>query len=508
MSAFLSVENCWPTSTIDNLLDLQPNLPASFNQYSIAAILPPFIKPLPVHIPLEDVQYLSVKGALFVPDREIRAALIHAFIEYVYPYMPIIDLQGFLSLIDRAERQPWRDGVPEYHGQVSLLLMQGIIFSAAAYVDMKYLHMLGFLSRREARWCFFQRTKLLYDLDSESDRITVIQSLLLMTYWHETLDDEKDASHWIGIAVSLAETIDMNRLSSHAKTPEQKLWKRIRWACFIRDCLVSLGLRRPAKIESDKFNMPMLEESDFDIQVPPVTVVVNPAECALIRNIEMQSELAAMYMALAQLSRCINRLLGRQYSLSFRVGDAAYDTTKSTMMLFPKATNVKSIESFDEELEAWEEALPSCCQNRTLSQEDREHRRSTIVLHHTSLHMLYHATIIALHQPSCQPFVKTNVNRQALSRIKVFKAAVRISQLATALHSVDLDCSLPTPGVTAIMFAAASHISVMDETSGTHAHNKVKSNLGQCIRVLNTLRGIYPVADAAASIVHAALRAH
>ncbi|KAI5867467.1 fungal-specific transcription factor domain-containing protein [Durotheca rogersii] len=445
MSAFFLVENCWPTSPIDDLLDLQPNLPASFDQYSIIALLPPFIKPLPVPILLEDVNYLNTKGALFVLDGEIRAALIHAFVD--------------------------------------LLLMQGVIFSAAAYVDMKYLHTLGFVSRKEARRLYPQRTKLLYDFGCESDRITVIQTLLFMTYWHETLDDEKDASHWIGIAIPLAETIGMNRLSGHAKTPEKKLWKRIWSACYIRDCLVSLGLRRPAKIRPDKLNMSMLEESDFGIQVLPVTVVVNPAECAFTRNIEMQSELAAMFVALAQLSLCISRLLGTQYSLGFRAGNSKYGTTKSTMMLFPKASNVKSIESLDEELEVWEQSLPSCCQNRTFSQADREHGRSTIVLHNTLLHMLYHAAVIALHWPSCRPFVRTNVDRQALSRLKVSEAAIQISQSATMLHSVGLDCPLPTPGVTVIMLAMVSHISVMDETSGTHAHELVKSELEQCIRV-------------------------
>lgn len=113
--------------------------------------LPAFVRPLPPKIALEDVQYLSVKGALSLPNLHLQNALLQCYIECVYPYMPLIDLHQFLSIVDR------RDGV---NGQISLLLYQSIMFSASAFVDMKYLKDAGFTTRKMARKAFFQKTRV------------------------------------------------------------------------------------------------------------------------------------------------------------------------------------------------------------------------------------------------------------------------------------------------------------------------------------------------------------
>lgn len=116
-----------------------------------ASQLPAFVRPLPAKIAPEDVQYLVIKGALTLPDIPLQNALLQCYIEYVYPYMPLIDLHNFLSVVDR------RDGV---NGQTSLLLYQSIMFSAVAFVDMKHLREAGYSSRKAARKAFFQKTRV------------------------------------------------------------------------------------------------------------------------------------------------------------------------------------------------------------------------------------------------------------------------------------------------------------------------------------------------------------
>jgi hypothetical protein len=113
--------------------------------------LPAFVRPLPSKISPEDVQYLALKGALTLPNITLQNALLQCYIEYVYPYMPLIDLHDFLSIVDR------RDGV---NGQTSLLLYQSIMFSATAFVDMRHLREAGFPSRKAARKAFFQKTRV------------------------------------------------------------------------------------------------------------------------------------------------------------------------------------------------------------------------------------------------------------------------------------------------------------------------------------------------------------
>ena len=113
--------------------------------------LPPFVRPLPSKIAPEDVQYLHAKGALTLPSTPLQNGLLQSYVEYVHPYMPLMDLHGFLNIVNR------RDGL---NGQTSLLLYQAMMFSATAFVDMKYLREAGYATRKAARKAFFQKTRV------------------------------------------------------------------------------------------------------------------------------------------------------------------------------------------------------------------------------------------------------------------------------------------------------------------------------------------------------------
>lgn len=112
--------------------------------------LPAYIKPLPARIGVDEVTYLSKKGALSIPSVPFRNALLQCFIEFVHPYMPIVDIQEIVATIDR------NDG----RDQLSLLGFQAIMFSGVATVDMKYIKGAGYMTRREARRDFFQKTRV------------------------------------------------------------------------------------------------------------------------------------------------------------------------------------------------------------------------------------------------------------------------------------------------------------------------------------------------------------
>lgn len=113
--------------------------------------LPAFIKPLPSKIAAEDEKYLKTKGALTLPSLSLQSGLLKAYIEFVHPYMPIIELHDFLAIVNSREG---------FHGQVSLFLYQAIMFSATAFVGTKYLKEAGYSSRRAARKDFFTKTRV------------------------------------------------------------------------------------------------------------------------------------------------------------------------------------------------------------------------------------------------------------------------------------------------------------------------------------------------------------
>ncbi|KAM5380582.1 hypothetical protein ACJA88_004911 [Fusarium oxysporum] len=349
---------------------------------------PAFLRPLPNKIAPEDVDYLKIKGALSVPTLPLQNALLQAYVEYVHPYMPLMDLNHFL-----------------------------------------------------ARKSFFQKTRLLYDFDYESDRLVLVQALLLMTYWYETPDDQKDTWHWMGVAISLAHTIGLHRNpgSTSMAPAKQKLWKRIWWSCFMRDRLIALGMRRPTRIKDEDFDVPMLEESDFEIEVLPENNTIIPASCALVRNLDMQRELAIMCIAKAQLCVCISRMLKAQYSVLIRDKMKPENTTNSTMMLFPnkQLDNVESVTEVDHELMAWAESLPACCQYRTLTPLDVKDGRSTIAVQRTLLHMVYYTTISALHRPQflpSSPLQAPTTSRQVqdMSRLRCMRVMEKLREVYAA----------------------------------------------------------------------------
>ncbi|UNI18970.1 Cutinase transcription factor 1 beta [Purpureocillium takamizusanense] len=467
--------------------------------------LPPFVRPLPTKIAPEDVQYLYAKGALTLPSTPLQNGLLQSYVEYVHPYMPLMDLHGFLNIVNR------RDGL---NGQTSLLLYQAMMFSATAFVDMKHLREAGYATRKAARKAFFQKTRLLYDFDYESDRLVLVQALMLMTYWYETPDDQKDTWHWMGVAISLAHTIGLHRNpeATSMSVSKQRLWKRIWWSCFMRDRLIALGMRRPTRIKDEDFDVPMLVETDFEIQALPESNTVIPKECRLMRDVAMQRELATMCIAKAKLCVCISHMLKAQYSVLIRDKMKPENTTNSTMMLFPnkQLDNVESINAVDIELSAWAESLPECCNYRPLNPLDVKDGKSTVAVQRTLLHMVYHTTISALHRPQFLPSSPsqaptTSRQTQEISRLRVRDAASQITRMATELHHLRLERYLPTTGVTVILPAMIIHLLEMKNPT-PQARDRATKGFRQCMRVMEKLREIYAAADYATGFLDAALR--
>lgn len=113
--------------------------------------LPDFLKPLPQRMTSVDIDYLFAKGALSLPDTPVRNALLRGYVEYVHPYMPLVEIHELLKTIN--------DGTGE-SGKISLLLFQAIMFAGTAFVDMEYLRAAGYSNRKAARKAFFQKARV------------------------------------------------------------------------------------------------------------------------------------------------------------------------------------------------------------------------------------------------------------------------------------------------------------------------------------------------------------
>lgn len=113
--------------------------------------LPGYIKPLPHRMNADDIHYLWKKGALSIPATTFRNELIRCYVEYVHPYMPLIDLNEFLQIVDDGHG---------HSGKLSLLLFQAVMFAGTAFVEMSYLENAGFSTRKAARKAFYQKARV------------------------------------------------------------------------------------------------------------------------------------------------------------------------------------------------------------------------------------------------------------------------------------------------------------------------------------------------------------
>ncbi|KAH6416953.1 hypothetical protein HBI14_106720 [Parastagonospora nodorum] len=476
----------------------------NMQQKSPSGDLPRFIKPLPSKIGPDEISYLEKKGVLTVPKGTLRSEMLRAYVEFVHPYMPLLDLHDFLKMIDK------QDGS---NGKVSLILFQAVMFAGSSFVDMQYLHTAGYATRKEARKDFFQKTRILYDFDYESDRVSLVQALLLLTYYYETPDDQKDTWHWMGVATSVAHTIGLHRNpdNTNLDVKRVKLWKRIWWSTYMRDRLIALGMRRPTRIKTEDFDVPMLTMDDFEISAIPDDITCIPADCRVARDTDTQRQLAIMCIEKARLCLCISQVLSKQYCVLNNNHGLQNDRT--TMMLLPKKLDPETseVKACDDELQKWVSELPDEAQYS-----DKPSGEPTIDVAKSLLHLVFFTTLSALHRPQVLPNsqggpasapTKVNVESDLLdvSRRNVRRAASAITSIAHRLDAGGLVKYLPTTGVTVLLPAIIIHL--LDIKAPEEETRRISlRGFCQCMAVMGKLRDIYAAADYSVAFLEAAIR--
>ncbi|KAJ8118618.1 hypothetical protein OPT61_g427 [Boeremia exigua] len=477
---------------------------SNFGQKLPSGQLPRFIKPLPAKIGPEEISYLEKKGALTVPKGTLRSEMLRAYIDFVHPYMPLLDLHDFLTIIDRSDGSK---------GKVSLILFQAVMFAGSAFVDMSYLRSAGYATRKEARKDFFQKTRILYDFDYESDRVSLVQALLLLTYYYETPDDQKDTWHWMGVATSVAHTIGLHRNPDNTNLDSKrvKLWKRIWWSTYMRDRLIALGMRRPTRIKSEDFDVPMLTLDDFEIAPVPESITCIPADCKIARDVESQRQLAVMCIEKARLCLCISHVLSKQYCVLNN--NQGLQNDRTTMMLLPKKLDpaTSEVKACDEELQKWVNELPE-----EAKYTDKPSGEAAIDLARSLLHMVFFTTLSALHRPQVLPNSqggpasapsRDDVDSDVLdaSRRNVRRAASAITSIAQRLDASGLVRYLPTTGVTVLLPAIIIHLLDIKAPEEETRRNSLRG-FCQCMAVMGKLRDLYAAADYSVAFLEAAIR--
>lgn len=123
---------------------------ATPNQTGYDGELPSFIKALPAHLTVEDVAYLRHKGIFQIPATGCRNEILRAYFHFVYPLMPLLDVETFLGPMLAGESSE----------KISLMLLYAVLCSGAAHIEIGVLQALGYESRKSARKAFFDRARV------------------------------------------------------------------------------------------------------------------------------------------------------------------------------------------------------------------------------------------------------------------------------------------------------------------------------------------------------------
>ncbi|KAI1268747.1 fungal-specific transcription factor domain-containing protein [Xylariaceae sp. FL1019] len=259
-----------------------------------------------------EIDILHQRGAFLLPPRQLCDELIEAYFQWIHPIVPVINRASFMRQYRDPKNPP------------SLLLLQAVLLAGSRVCHNQQL-MDANGSTTPAALTFYKRAKALYDANYEDDRVTIVQSLLLMGwYWEGPEDVTKNVFYWSRVAIIVAQGTGMHRSveGSQLNKMDKRLWKRIWWTLFTRDRAVAVALGRPCNINLDDCDVEMLTEDDFiDDEDPTSEFAPDPIH-------------VNFFLQYVKLCEIMGLVLSQQYSVASRGRrQNAIDLTHSDMAL-------------------------------------------------------------------------------------------------------------------------------------------------------------------------------
>jgi hypothetical protein len=154
---------------------------------------------------------------------------------------------------------------------------------------------------------------MLYDFDYEPNRIPVLQAVLMIANYY-TLDERKHTWHWLGVAVGLAQMLDLHRdpdkSSPNLTIRQRRMRKRLWWSCVVRDRFASLAIGRPLRILKGFTDVPVMMLSDF-------------AEVEGVSRSQEELDIESMFVAMTELCSISEGVWLMHFSTTRPKGDPA-----------------------------------------------------------------------------------------------------------------------------------------------------------------------------------------
>lgn len=439
--------------------------------------------------------FLHTQGAFKIPPPRLLRALLTRYAECVYPQLPVVDIHHVLQAVAT-------DGT---EGRVSFVLLLSMLLAASPFVDAQYLSEAGYQNRMALRRELAERVRLLYDFDCETDRLVLVQSLILMTSWQDKGDEVKHLRHWLSIASNIAFLLGLNkevpaRLNCTGKY--KSLRKRIWWSLYMRDRTLSLGLRQWPIIAVDACEISEPDFEDFDVHPASAEICGMLEDCHLLLDLDQQIRLTEVFRAQLQLSHKIYEVFRARYTV---VTPKLGSTRMIALVLVPKVLDhaMPEVHTCSGELDTWFKMLPDNLRYRTPLSLCFGPGQDVLALHSCVLNLFYYALVCALHRP--YPFPQQRelpASERSLHR-KARHAANAIFSILEEFMALDMVCFMPTQGITFMLQGA---VTMLCDTTSTVAQLRSQSHrsLRTCLDILRNLSDVHSYAPYATNFLTAA----
>lgn len=141
-------------------------------------------------------EQLSRNGAFSFPSKEIKESLLQAYFTWFHPCFPILDR--------KVVHDSYQDG------SLSPFLLQAMLFIGVSLCTDTAFASTGFRTRYRAKFLFYSRAMAIYDADWESNKITKLQALFLLSFWRGGPSEERDTRFWLEVGICLAQKRGMH----------------------------------------------------------------------------------------------------------------------------------------------------------------------------------------------------------------------------------------------------------------------------------------------------------
>ena len=319
------------------------------------------------------------------------------------------------------------------------------------FVEVSVLNAIGYQSRDIARETFYRRAVCLHHFDIENDQISLVQALLLLTYWVERPLDEKDSWFWLFAAKNLVQKMDIPVLMASSRTSKvRSLLKRLFWCSHMRESILSLGANRPIMVGNDACLMPAMTLDDFDItesQTGPV-LEMDYSPSSSTSEAWIERSMALICIEMSKLCLCIKKVLWVQSTsavLSRTNADGPFNFLKG---ITPDSVSAE-FRSCDKQLTEWFTDLPP---EALIVQDDSTPTttaEASLAVHQILLQMTYFAVVNTLYVqehrfvPESPPTSRVDTEIYKFSSEKMLYAARRVSRLSETLLRHNLTSRLP-----------------------------------------------------------------